>query len=267
MLTTRYDGLDDLPQLLSWRDGVVRRAYADGFALHLIVGDVSEPATIDSRYGPACGRVDALSDRFLDDMSRLAAAFAGDAAGPPLFVTVFEQVQTYGCNQAGFRADAPTTAYYRALKDRYVLVREVFHKAAPNALVSIGWGGRQAAVDDPAAGGGRSMLKHFGSVLNWSDFQSFSAVESGGNVEDIATMVRALGAYGPVMLSWYGPADRSARVTDADVRALLTDERLAALTKDGLFAWSFDPDVLSASSPETAGFVTEAVRRYARPAR
>jgi len=109
------------------------------------------------------------------------------------------------------------------------------------------------------------MLKHFNEVLTWSDFYSLSVTKAeGGNAEDVRAMVRALGKYGPVMISWYGPG--SSRVVDGDVRALLTEARLTELTRDGLFAWSFAPDTVAASSPRTAGFIADAIRNHGRPA-
>jgi hypothetical protein len=49
------------------------------------------------------------------------------------------------------------------------------------------------------------MFQHFADVLRASDFQSFQAMQSDGNVEDVRAMVRTLGAYGPVMLAHYKP--------------------------------------------------------------
>jgi hypothetical protein len=267
MLTTWYRGHDDLAKLRPLKDTAVKQAYADGFALHLIVTATGQATTFDSARGPACGRPAALASEFLADVQVLAEVFGGTAQSPPLFVTVFDQAETLACNPAGFKADAPTTAYFRSLKDQYVLTRETFHHVAPNALVSLGWGtGLARAADDPATGSGLAMLKNFNEVLAWSDFYSVSVTNAeGSNAEDVRAMVSALGKYGPVMLSWYSPAG-SARVADGDVRALFTDARLAELTRDGLFAWSFAPDTIEASSSKTAAFITDAIRRYGRPA-
>jgi len=266
MLTTWYRGHDDIAKLQTLKDTVVK-SYAEGFALHLIVTATGDSTTFDTAHGPACGRQAPLSGEFLADVQVLAEVFGGTAQSPPLFVTVFDQVETFACNPAGFKADEPTTAYFKSLKDQYLLTRETFHKIAPNALVSLGWGaGLVRAADDPAIGRGLSMLKQFNEVLIWSDFYSVSVTNvDGGNAEVVRTMVRTLGKYGPVMLSWYGPAG-SSRVVDGDVRALLTNARLTELTRDGLFAWSFAPDAVAGSSPRTADFIAEAIRSHGRPA-
>lgn len=266
MLTTWYRGHDDIAKLRTLTD-TVTKSYADGFALHLIVTATGDSTTFDTARGPVCGRKAPLSREFLVDMQVLAEVFGGTAQSPPLFVTVFDQIETFACNPAGFKADEPTIAYFKSLKDRYVLTRETFHKAAPNALVSLGWGaGLVRVTDDAEIGRGVSMLKHFNEVLTWSDFYSVSVTNAeGGNAEDVRAMVRALGKYGPVMLSWYGPTG-SPRVVDGDVRALLSDARLNELTRDGLFAWSFAPDAVAASSPRTSDFIIDAIRSHGRPA-
>ena len=42
------------------------------------------------------------------------------------------------------------------------------------------------------------MFCRFADVMADSDFQSFQAMDSGGNAADIAKMTRTLGTYGPV---------------------------------------------------------------------
>lgn len=266
MLTTWYRGHDDLAKLRPLKDTVVRQSYLEGFALHLIVTATGQPTAFDTARGPVCGRSAPFASEFPADVRALAEVFGGTAQSPPLFVTVFDQMETFACNPAGFKANAPTIAYFKSLKDRYVLTRETFHRIAPNALVSLGWGaGLVRAPDDPVIGSGVSMLKHFNEVLTWSDFYSVSVTNAdGANAEDVRVMVRSLGEYGPVMLSWYGPTG-SARVVDSDVRALLTDAQLTGLTRDGLFAWSFAPGTLKDSSTKTVDFIADAIRRHGRP--
>ena len=260
MLTTTYTGPDDLARLAARRDELIIQPYADGFALHLVLAATDAPTRVDTIYGPACGRPSPLREPFLDDMTKLAQTVAGGAASPPLFVTVFDGVQGFACNRRGFTADAATTAYFKALKDRYVLVREIFVRSAPNALVSLGWTGGQASSDDPAAGGGASMFQYFNEVLTWSDFQSFAAERGTGSPEQLASMVRALSRYGPVMLYRYGP------VADRDLLALISEPRLAGLAGDGLFAISFAADAVPAATAATRQLLQDAVRRYGRPA-
>jgi hypothetical protein len=245
---------------------VVPEVYASGRAHHLVVwtGDAEGP--LSTAYGPACGRAYPLSDRFPGDMERLAGIFAGPAGGPPLYVTLFTEFQTFPCADNEWSSSPEATNYYRALQDRYRQTRAVFHRVAPNARVSLGWGGWQARWDAPATGGGRSLIPHFEDVMRESDFQSFQAMGSDTNVADVRAMTRLLGAYGPVMVAHYKPDNRSGATFEADVRAMLTDPYLDEMTAAGLFAFSFmDSEQLSASEPAYQ-FVRAAVaRRGGRP--
>jgi hypothetical protein len=264
MLTSWYNGPGDLAWMAGWRRGEVPRAYAAGYRLHLIVysGDAEGP--IPTAHGQACGRAYPLSDRFPDDMRRLARIFAGPAGGPRLYVSLFTEFQTYPCTDNAWNADPAATAYYRALKDRYRATQAIFHQLAPNARVSLSWGGWQARWDDRATGAGRSLFRHFADVLRAADFQSFQAMANDTNTADIRAMVRTLGAYGPVMLAHYKPDNGSGAVFAADLRAILTDRYLADVTRHGLFAMSFMDDANLAASAELHGFVRGAIRRYAR---
>jgi hypothetical protein len=264
MLTSWYNGPGDLDWMAAWKGGEVARAYAAGYSLHLIVftGDTEGP--VATAHGQACGRRYPLSDRFLDDMARLARIFAGPARGPRLYVSMFTEFQTYPCADNAWNADPAATAYYQALKDRYLASLALFHRLAPNARVSLSWGGWQARWDDRATGAGRSLFGHFADVLRASDFQSFQAMATDGNTGDIRAMVRILGAYGPVMLAHYKPDNGSGAVFEADLRAILTDRYLGDVARQGLFAMSFmDGDNLAASG-NLHRFVRAAVRRYAR---
>ncbi|MCO1574205.1 hypothetical protein M8C13_00340 [Crossiella sp. SN42] len=53
-------------------------------------------------------------------MRSLARIFAGRADGPPLYVTVFQEVNKFACMNGVYADEPPTTAYYRALMDRYL---------------------------------------------------------------------------------------------------------------------------------------------------
>ena len=264
MLTSWYNGPADLDWMTAWKGGEVARAYAAGYRLHLIVysGDAEGP--VATPHGQACGRRYPLSGRFLDDMARLARIFAGPSGGPPLYVSMFTEFQTYPCADNAWNADPAATAYYRALKDRYLASLAIFHRLAPNARVSLSWGGWQARWDDRATGAGRSLFGHFADVLRASDFQSFQAMATDGNTGDIRAMVRALGAYGPVMLAHYKPDNGSGAVFEADLRTILTDRYLAEVTRQGLFAMSFMDGANLAASSDLHRFVRAAVRRYAR---
>jgi len=261
MLTSWYNGPDDLSWMTRWKTGTVRQAYAAGFALHLIVFSDDPEVALNTPHGSACGRAYPLSSRFASDMTALATTFAGRGDAPALYVTLFTEFQTYPCRDNGYRADEHATNYYLALKDQFRAAHAIFHKYAPNARVSLGWGGWQASFDDPRHAGGRSMFEHFVDVMRLSDFQSFQAMDSESNTDAIRAMVGSLGGYGPVMLAHY-QSDGGAYA--ADVRAILTDAFVGEVTRGGLFAMSFmDHDRLSASA-STFQFVRAAVQRYGR---
>jgi hypothetical protein len=264
MLTSWYNGPADLAWMAGWRYSVVPQAYAAGYAMHLIVwtGDAEGP--IPTPYGTACGRRYPLSAGFLDDMRRLARIFAGAANGPRLYVSLFTEFQTYPCSDNAWNASPQVKAYYQALKDRYRRAMATFHQQAPNARVSLSWGGWQTRWDDPGTGGGRSLFRYFADVLRASDFQSFQAMATDSNVRDIRAMVRTLGVYGPVMLAHYKPDNGSNAVVQADLHAILSDGYLADVTREGLFAMSFMDSTSLAASSDLYDFVRRAVRRYAR---
>ena len=264
MLTSWYNSPNDLSWMTGWKNGLVPRAYAAGYALHLIVFSDIPESQFATKYGAACGRPYPLSDRFLSDMRQLAQTFAGAAQGPPLYVTLFTEFQTYACKDNAWNPDAQSNAYYRALKDRYLETLAVFHQNAPNAQVSLGWGGWQTRFDDPSTGAGRSMFPYFDDVMRASDFQSFQAMQSDSNVADVRAMTHMLGAYGPVMLAHYKPNNGSASAFEQDLRAMLTDAYLADVTSAGLFAWSF-MDTKNLDSSSTAyQLAKDAIVRYGR---
>ncbi|MBB4908317.1 serine/threonine-protein kinase [Actinophytocola algeriensis] len=271
MLTTTFHQTSDLKTLNTWRETVVPDAYRKGYALHLIVpswlDDDNPEIPLDTPYGRACGRGEPFTDQFLDDMRSLARIFAGRPDGPPLYVTVFHEVNAFACGDDGYYENSiATRAYYRALKDRYLEIREVFHAGAPNGRVGMGWQGWQSDLDDnPELGGGPSMFDHFADVLAVSDFNSVLCKEPEGNVEDVRLTVAALGEYAPVMVGAYANKDVPPDVVDKDVRALLTDSSIAALVADGLFAWNFNREsvIIEAGRP-TYEFVMDVVRRTGR---
>jgi hypothetical protein len=262
LLTSWYNSPADLAWMTGWRYDLVPQAYGSGSALHLIVFSDDPEIAFPTSYGQACGRPYPLSDRFLDDMRRLAQTFAGTVNTPPLYVTLFTEVQTYACTDNAWFPDSESNNYYRALKDRYRAAYAVFHQYAPNVRVSLGWGGWQARWSDPAIGGGRAMIDAFADVLYSSDFQSFQAMQADTNVNDVRAMVNILGAYGPVMLAHYKPDNGSAATFDADVRAMLTDAYLTEITAAGLFAWSFMDETNLAQSESVYQFTKDAVVRY-----
>jgi hypothetical protein len=259
-LSAWYNGPGDLGWMTdAYHQSMYDQQYGRGRALHLIVWTGDAEGAVSTAYGPACGRAYPLSDRFLSDMKQLAGAFAGSGT---LYVTLFTEFQTYPCTDNAWSPNAATNNYYRALKDRYLEARTVIRQSAPNARVSLGWGGWQTRWDDPATGGGRSMFSYFADVMAASDFQSFQAMQSDTNVTDITAMVNALNNYGPVMLAHYKPNNGSQVVYDSDVATMLTDTYLARLTGAGLFAWSFMDQANLDASETTYQFVKAAVLRY-----
>jgi hypothetical protein len=261
MLTSWFNSPNDLSWMAGWKTGVVRRAYAAGYALHLIVYAADPEVPLSTPHGPSCGRGYPLSSRFASDMTTLAGVFAGTRTGPPLYVTLFTEFQAYPCKDNGWSADAEATNYYLTLIDQFRTAYRIFHQHAPNARVSLGWGGWQASFDDPAHGGGRSMFAHFADVMRSSDFQSFQAMDSRSNASTVRGMVQALRGYGPVMLAHF---QNDSSAYDADVRALLDDRFLAEMVGAGLFALSFMDDRRMAASPATLQFIRGAVQRWGR---
>jgi hypothetical protein len=200
-------------------------------------------------------------------MQKLAGVYAGRRAGPPLYVTLFTEFQTYPCRDNAWAPDRATVNYYRALKDQYRSAVAIFRRRARNSRVSLGWGGWQARWDDPGVGGGRSIFRHFADVMRASDFQSFQAMEGKSNVGDVLRMTRALGRYGRVLLAHYKPDEGSSQATfNSDLTRMLTDGYLRKATRRGLFGFSFMDDDYLDADPGIAQFVRKAIARYGRRA-
>jgi len=260
MLTSWFNGPNDLGWMSKWRTSVVLPAYRQGFALHLVVWDGSSEGPLSTSYGDTCGRSYALSDQFLQDMRVLAHTFSGGPADR-LFVTLFAEFQTYPCRDNEWSPDPATTAYYEALKDQYRAALAIFHTEAPNSKVSLGWGGWQANWDSPASGGGRSLFAHFADVMRISDFQSFQSLESPTAARDAKAMTAALHRYGPVMLAFYKPKPDPTEALDRTLSAFLSPGALDGLQRDGLFALSFMDTSFMKGRPSTLALVESSVRR------
>jgi hypothetical protein len=259
MLTSWFNSPNDLSWMRTWRPTVVLPAYKKGFALHLIVWDGGSEGQLGTPHGQACGRAYALSQRFLSDMRVLARVFAGRPSDR-FYVTLFAEFQTYPCKDNAWSPDAATTAYYEQLKDQYRSALAIFHSEAPNALVSLGWGGWQAAYDTPEIGGGRSLFKHFADVMHDSGFQSFQSLDSPTAARDAKAMTRALKPYGPVMLAFYKPLGPSPESVRARVRSFLSPSNLSTLRTEGLFALSF-MDTTFLRDPAVLRLAADAVNR------
>ena len=258
MLTSWFNGSSDLSWMSRWRPTIVLPAYRKGLALHLVEWDGGSEGPLVTPHGFACGRAYALSDQFLTDMRVLARTFAGKP-GDKLYVTLFAEFQTYPCVDNAWSPDPQTTAYYETLKDQYRKALAIFHDEAPNARVSLGWGGWQAAYDNPSIGGGRSLFKHFADVMRLSRFQSFQSLSSPTAVRDANGMTRALAKYGPVMLAFYKPSGSSSASQQAQLSSFLAPANLARLHRNGLFALSF-MDSTFLRDPASLKLVETAVR-------
>lgn len=265
LLTSWYNS----PRDFSWMTGIRSRtaptAYAAGYALQLIVyaGDTGTQQ-IPTKYGTACGRPYPLSAGFLDDMRKLAAMYGGRASGPPLYVSMFAEFETYKCGNGDWDTDPATAAYYKALIDQYRAAIDIFHAGAPNARVALCWGGWEARYDDPAKVGSKSLISHFADALRASDFQSFQSMSATSNPSDIQGMTRILGRYGPVLMAYYQPGNSAQSTFDADVRTIFTPDYLRGVVADGLLGFAFMNDDNVAAEPATAAFLSQAAAAYGR---
>jgi Right handed beta helix region len=253
MLSSWFNGTGDLTWMKGWAANLIPNQYALGRALHLIVYARAAAITATpTKYGPAVGRAYPLSAQFQTDMIALSKVWAGPVSGPPLYVTLMDEFQTYSATRT-WAGDQP---YWSALKDAYRMALATFHANAPNARVSIGWGGWESRSATP-------MFGDFADIMAASDFQSFQAMQDDTNVADFTGMTAALGKYGPVLCSHYKPNAGSQVVFDADTTALLTDASLVQLNGLGLFGFSF-MDQVNLAPAATFARIAAAMTRYGK---
>lgn len=260
--STWFNGPNDLGFLRKWKLDLIPQVYRSGHGVHLIVwlDGTGSTGTFSTAHGQACGREYPLSSAFLSDARELASIFAGAANGPALYVTLFTEFQTYPCQTNAWAASAETTNYYLTLKDQYLAAMQIFHAGAPNARVSLGWGGWQERWDDPLIGGGKSLLPYFADVMRASDFQSFQAMGGDPSAPDVQSMTAALGRFGPVMLAHYKSESQSA--WQSDMQALLTGDEVRQLSAAGLFAFSFMDQDNIGSSPAALALARGALQSH-----
>ena len=159
--------------------------------------------------------------------------------------------------------DAPTNADYRALKDRYLETLAVFHQYAPNARVSLGWGGWQTRWDDPSIWGRALDVP----VLRRCDARiGLPELSSDGERQQCRRRPRdgrhARQDDGPAMLAHYKPNNRSQATFERDICALLTEQnRRNNLAAAGLFAWASMDDTNLSASEDIFRFTQAAVGR------
>jgi hypothetical protein len=197
-------------------------------------------------------------------MRKLATMYGGRADGPPLYVSMFAEFETYPCGDGDWDTDPAAAAYFKALIDQYRAVIGIFHADAPNARVALCWGGWEARYDDPAKVGSKSLISHFADALQASDFQSFQSMSATANPSDIQGMTRILGRYGPVLMAYYQPGNNAQSTFDADVRTIFTPGYLRGVIADGLFGFAFMNDDNVAAEPATAAFLAQAAAAYGR---
>jgi hypothetical protein len=256
MLSSWYSSPSDLGFMNGWQGALIPQAYARGYALHLIVWTNDSEQQLSTPYGPACGRAYPLSASFLNDMRQLARVYNGTG---PLYVSMFTEFQTYPCQDNNW---AGSENYYRALQDQYRAAVNIFHGEAPRSKVSLTWGGWAATYDDPAKGGGRSLLPPFAGVMRASDYQSFQAMDTSANTAQIMAMTKLLHPYGPVMVSHYKPDNGSQATFNADMGNVFTPTNVAALRANGLFAFNFMDSVNINASEEAYQKVKAVVQTY-----
>lgn len=258
LLTSWYNGPNDLGFMNGWRNNLIPQSYTSGYALHLIIYSNDPEQALNTPYGAACGRPYPLSQQFLSDVQQLAQNFRGGK----LYVSMFTEFQTYPCIDNTW---AGGENYYKALQDQYLAALKIFHEHAEGSQISLSWGGWQADWDDAAQGGGLSLFKHFANTMNASDFQSFQAMATTSNKAIVTNMTKALKPYaGGVMVAHYKPDNGNQATFKNDLEDIFTPSNMAALQKNELFAFSF-MDTVNMNSSETAyQAVRSAVKTYAR---
>lgn len=266
MVTSWFNSPADLKFMASWRNTTVQQAYVNGKAMHLVVWTGGEEKPLRTAYGPACGREYPFSASFETDMRQLAEIFAGRADGPPLYVSMFTEFQTYPCQDNNWRG---SENYYRGLQEQYRKASDIFKATAPNSQVSLTWGGWQADWNDPAKGGGQALIPHFADVMNASDFQSFQAMDSRSNVRHVADMTRILGTYGPnggkrVMVAHFKPDNGNQTTWSNDLATIFTAPTLAQLKQNGLFAFSFMDEKNINASEQSYNQARGVIQQFAR---
>lgn len=269
MLTSWFNGPDDLNFMRGWQRTTVPQAYASGKAMHLIVWTGDDETPLKTKYGPACGRSYPFSDSFASDMRELATIYNGNGSSGTLLVSMFTEFQTYPCQDNQWKGNEN---YFRALQDQYSLARSIFKQHAPNSQVSLTWGGWQASWDDPAVGAGRSLMPHFAGAMRASDFQSFQAMDSTSNIRHIADMTRLLHSYGGgnaspagrVMVAHFKPDNGNQVTWRQDLELIFSPTYFQALRSQGLFAFSFMDEKNMLANDKDYALARQTVESYTR---
>jgi hypothetical protein len=172
-------------------------------------------------------------------LQRVAQVFAGPNDGRHVVLfSLNTEFQTY--IQPNNQYNSTTKWYYDQLQSNMLQARARIRAVAPNALVSLSWGGWQTRWNDPANGGGLSMIPYFASTMRQMDFVSFQAMQNDTNVNDILTNVRVFGAYNRhLMVSHYLPDNQSQTTYNNDIGTFFTQSFVNQTRSGGLFAFSF----------------------------
>ncbi len=257
MLTSWYNGPNDLNWMDdSWHTNFIADSYGKGYTHHIITYSNDAEVNFNSSKGPACGRQYPVSAQYVTDVEKLASLYKGSG---PLYITMMTEFQGYTCNDNQWQGNEN---YFNALKATYLETMQRVRQANPNAKVSLGWGGWQTRFDNASTGAGRSLFPYFDDVMKQSQFQSFQAMQSDTNVQDIKEMTKLLGKYGPVMLAHFKPDNSSQSTFENDIRTILTDGYLQEVTGNGLFAMSFMDKNNMSNSPSIFSFIKDAVHTF-----
>lgn len=258
MLTSWYNSPEDLTWMDdSWHLDMVKNTYAQGYTHHVITFTDGPATQFETSDGPACGREYPTTAAFVSDMEKLATIYKGTG---PLYMTLSTEFQDYPCQSNQWQGNEN---YFNALKSKYLEAMTRIRAVNPNAHVSLGWGGWQSRFDDPSTGSGKSLFTHFADIMQQSQFESFQAMQSDSNVQDIKDMSKILGQYGPVMVAHLKPDNVSQSTFDSDVRTILTKEYLQEVKANGLFAISFMDDVNMNNDENLYQFIKDGVTKFA----
>ena len=249
ILTCWFNRHEDLAVFKYWHDvGHIARWQMDGYIIHIVTW---EPL-------PNTGGSYHVSAQWLDDVQTVAGYFAGPPGlpqPPTVLWSLATEIQTFG--EPDNVWNDQTAPYYARLQANLLTARDRIKAQAPGSLVSLSWGGWQTAYDDPAVGGGLTMIPHFADTMRQMDFVSFQAMGNGAG--DNAAAIRRNAAYfhqyNPhLMVAHWKPDNNDSNVLKGDLAAFAQPGFVAELRQNGVFAISMmdqtlinRPDVLPAA--------------------
>ncbi|HEX6981650.1 MAG TPA: hypothetical protein VF181_02715 [Balneolaceae bacterium] len=217
------------PEDLEWMRYYVERntmaeLYHEGYAQELVIWLNDYP-----QY--------AISENFQADLKELIQIFKGN--GPdygPLYVVLFTEYETYSNDPV----------YYLKLKDAFLQSIEMIKQVYGKAQVAIGIGGYGWSGIEH-----RELKDWEVEALRAGDFIAVQAHQHVSNMDLLITQTRdaieQLSSFGkPIMLSHFriykgedDPAGMTEQAFQYFIDEMFTEESMAALVEDGLFAWNF----------------------------